>query len=383
MELAISVHDLRKNYGATLAVRGISFDVARGEVFGLLGGHGAGKTTTLEILDGHRPRTAGDVRVLGTDPGRPTREWRERIGLVLQDGEHDPSLTVRETVTQFAGLYPHPRRVDETIALARLGAKRDVLVGELSAGERRRVDIAAGIVGDPELLFIDEPTAGFDPPARGDAWGMVDGMRELGRWDGVLTGQKRHRRTIRRGRCGRPQALPKAVANALGRLCEGHEISIGITQHELARAPFALLDTPFDLDEIADLFVDGIDVRAVHVEASGKRRRVGPWRLAAEELQDGSLALKLAPRRCFLGMVGTKDESGLAIPILGAPDVACLQNRHRAGIHAGKVARPARGARDRDRPGIQSPFNSTTIPNTSAATSPTVMQAVRRAARGP
>jgi ABC-2 type transport system ATP-binding protein len=178
---AISVRDLRKSYGDTAAVRGISFDVAPGEVFGLLGANGAGKTTTVEILEGYRERTAGEVAVLGGDPGRPTRGWRERIGLVLQECELDHSLTVRETVTLFASFYPHPQRIDDTIELAGLGAKRDALVGALSGGERRRVDVALGIVGDPDLLFLDEPTTGFDPSARRDAWAMIEGLRELGK----------------------------------------------------------------------------------------------------------------------------------------------------------------------------------------------------------
>jgi ABC-2 type transport system ATP-binding protein len=179
--MTISVRDLRKSYGDTPAVRGISFDVAPGEVFGLLGANGAGKTTTIEILEGYRPRSSGEVEVLGADPGRPTRAWRERIGLVLQECELDHTLTVRETVTLFASFYRHPRRVDETIELAGLTGKRDALVGSLSGGERRRVDVALGIVGDPDLLFLDEPTTGFDPSARREAWRMIDGLRELGR----------------------------------------------------------------------------------------------------------------------------------------------------------------------------------------------------------
>jgi ABC-2 type transport system ATP-binding protein len=179
--MAISVRDLRKSYGDTPAVLGISFDVAPGEVFGLLGANGAGKTTTIEILEGYRERSSGDVEVLGADPGRPPRAWRERIGLVLQECELDHMLTVRETVTLFASFYAHPRTVDETIELAGLVAKRDALVGSLSGGERRRVDVALGIVGDPDLLFLDEPTTGFDPSARRDAWRMIDGLRELGR----------------------------------------------------------------------------------------------------------------------------------------------------------------------------------------------------------
>ena len=178
---AISVRELRMSYGSTAAVRGISFEVATGEVFGLLGPNGAGKTTTIEILEGYRQRTAGEVAVLGADPGRPTRRWRERIGMVLQECQLDPNLTVRETVTLFARFYPHPRPVDETIELAGLHDKRNARVGTLSGGERRRADVAIGIVGDPELLFLDEPTTGFDPSARREAWSTIEGLRALGK----------------------------------------------------------------------------------------------------------------------------------------------------------------------------------------------------------
>ena len=178
---AISVRDLRMRYGDNEAVRGISFEVATGEVFGFLGPNGAGKTTTIEILEGYRKRTDGDALVLGADPGRPTRAWRERIGLVLQECELDPALTVRELVTLFAGFYPSPRPVEETIELVGLGDKRDARVGTLSGGQRRRVDVAVGIIGDPELVFLDEPTTGFDPSARRDAWNMIEGLQGLGK----------------------------------------------------------------------------------------------------------------------------------------------------------------------------------------------------------
>jgi ABC-2 type transport system ATP-binding protein len=167
-------------YGDNEAVRGITFEVASGEVFGFLGPNGAGKTTTIEILEGYRERTDGDALVLGTDPGHPTRAWRERIGLVLQECELDPALTVRELVTLFAGFYPSPRPVDETIELVGLADKRDARVGTLSGGQRRRVDVAVGIIGDPELVFLDEPTTGFDPSARREAWNMIEGLKELG-----------------------------------------------------------------------------------------------------------------------------------------------------------------------------------------------------------
>jgi ABC-2 type transport system ATP-binding protein len=178
---AISVRDLRKAYRGRDVVRGVSFDVAAGEVFGFLGPNGAGKTTTIEILEGYRARTAGEVHVLGVDPGKPTRRWRERIGLVLQESELDPNLTVRETVALFASFYPSPLRVDETIELAGLGDQRDARIGTLSGGQRRRADVALGIVGDPELLFLDEPTTGFDPSARQAAWDTIDGLRQLGK----------------------------------------------------------------------------------------------------------------------------------------------------------------------------------------------------------
>jgi ABC-2 type transport system ATP-binding protein len=177
----ISVRGLRKAYGEHTAVRGIDLDVAAGEIFGFLGPNGAGKSTTVEILEGYRPRTSGDVFVLGVDPAHPTREWRERIGLVLQDSELEPTLTVRETLRLFSSLYRRPRDVDETIDLVGLGEKRDALVGSLSGGQRRRADVGVALIGDPDLVFLDEPTTGFDPSARRDAWNMIEGLKALGK----------------------------------------------------------------------------------------------------------------------------------------------------------------------------------------------------------
>jgi ABC-2 type transport system ATP-binding protein len=178
---AISVRGLRKSYGDHEAVAGIDFEVGAGEVFGFLGPNGAGKTTTIEILEGYRERSGGEVAVLGIDPGKPTREWRARVGLVLQECELDPLLTVREAVSLFAAFYPAPRPVDETIELTGLGEKRDERIGSLSGGQKRRVDVAIGLVGDPDLIFLDEPTTGFDPTARREAWNMIEGLKELGR----------------------------------------------------------------------------------------------------------------------------------------------------------------------------------------------------------
>ncbi|MGA8218712.1 MAG: ABC transporter ATP-binding protein [Solirubrobacterales bacterium] len=179
-EAAIDVVGLHKAYGEHEAVRGIDFEVARGEVFGFLGPNGAGKTTTIEILEGYRPRTAGDVSVLGTDPGRPTRAWRTRIGLVLQECELNPLLTVEETMKLYASFFPEPRSVDQTLELVGLQGRHGVRVGALSGGQQRRLDVGVGIIGNPELLFLDEPTTGFDPTARREAWNMIEGLKALG-----------------------------------------------------------------------------------------------------------------------------------------------------------------------------------------------------------
>jgi ABC-2 type transport system ATP-binding protein len=180
-DAAISVRGLRKSYGENEAVSGIDFEVGSGEVFGFLGPNGAGKTTTIEILEGYRERSGGEVEVLGVDPGEPTREWRSRVGLVLQECELDPLLTVREAVSLFATFYPTPRPVEETIELTGLREKREARIGSLSGGQKRRVDVAIGIIGDPDLIFLDEPTTGFDPTARRDAWNMIEGLKELGK----------------------------------------------------------------------------------------------------------------------------------------------------------------------------------------------------------
>jgi ABC-2 type transport system ATP-binding protein len=178
---AISVRGLRKSYDGVEAVRGIDFDVAEGEVFGLLGPNGAGKTTTVEILEGYRPRDAGEVSVLGFDPGRAERAFRERIGVVLQQSELWPVLTVREVHRVFAGYYERPRDVDEVIDLIGLAEKRDEQVKTLSGGQKRRLDLGVALVGDPDLVFLDEPTTGFDPAARRNAWELVRSLRGLGK----------------------------------------------------------------------------------------------------------------------------------------------------------------------------------------------------------
>lgn len=177
----VRVDDLRKTYrGGAEALRGVSFEIARGETFALLGPNGAGKSTTIEILEGYRDRTAGDVEVLGQDPQHGGLDWKARLGIVLQSTGEAPAASVRELLTHFAGFYPHPRDVDEVIAAVGLTEKAKTSVRKLSGGQRRRVDVALGIVGRPELLFLDEPTTGFDPEARRSFWDLIRRLQDEG-----------------------------------------------------------------------------------------------------------------------------------------------------------------------------------------------------------
>lgn len=177
----VIVEDLHKSYGDNHAVRGLSLTIEEGEVFAVVGPNGAGKTSTVEILEGHRTRTSGRVDVLGFDPQTGGRAYRERIGIVLQEAGMDERFSVRELVTLYAGFYPAPRPVDEVIELVGLTGKADARTKTLSGGQRRRVDLALGLIGDPDLLYLDEPTTGFDPSARRQAWDVVAGLCELGK----------------------------------------------------------------------------------------------------------------------------------------------------------------------------------------------------------
>jgi len=180
-EPAIVIEGLRKSYDDFEAVKGVDLTIEAGQVFAILGPNGAGKTTTVEILEGYRSRTAGKVSVLGVDPGSPSRSWRERIGIVLQESEQTAMLTVRETLAMYAGYYPHPRSVDETIQLVGLSSKSDTRAGRLSGGQKRRLDVGLALIGNPDLIFLDEPTTGFDPEARREAWDVIASMRDLGK----------------------------------------------------------------------------------------------------------------------------------------------------------------------------------------------------------
>lgn len=179
-DVAVRVHDLHKTYGRKAAVDGVSFDIHHGETFALLGPNGAGKSTAIEILEGYRHRTSGDVRVLGVDPAKGGLDWKARLGIVLQSTGETGLLTVTEQLRHFADFYPNPRDVDEVIAAVGLEAQAKTRVGKLSGGQQRRVDVALGIIGRPELLFLDEPTTGFDPEARQQFWGLIRELKAEG-----------------------------------------------------------------------------------------------------------------------------------------------------------------------------------------------------------
>jgi len=177
----IEVRGLRMSYGGFEAIRGVDLEVRAGEVFAFLGPNGAGKTTTVEILEGFRRRTAGEIAVLGEDPANAGGEWRARIGVVLQESEPEPELTVQECLSLYAGYYPMTRSITETLELVGLSEQSQTRCSWLSGGQRRRLDVGLALVGDPELLFLDEPTTGFDPSARRSAWTVISGLRDLGK----------------------------------------------------------------------------------------------------------------------------------------------------------------------------------------------------------
>ncbi len=179
-DVAVQVHDLHKTYGQRAAVDGVSFEIRRGETFALLGPNGAGKSTTIEILEGYRTRTGGEVSVLGLDPAKGGLHWKARLGIVLQSTGETGLLTVAEQLRHFAGLYPNPRDVDEVIAAVGLEPQAKTRIAKLSGGQQRRVDVALGIIGRPELLFLDEPTTGFDPEARQQFWGLIRRLKAEG-----------------------------------------------------------------------------------------------------------------------------------------------------------------------------------------------------------
>jgi ABC-2 type transport system ATP-binding protein len=213
MSSTVTVHGLRKSYGKVEAVRGLTFEIGSGEVFGILGPNGAGKTTTVEILEGYRERDAGTVNVLGEDPAEAGRVWRGRIGVVLQSSATYGELTVRELLALFAGYYDRPLAVDDVVELVGLGEKRDARVRTLSGGQKRRMDLGIALVGDPELLFLDEPTTGFDPGARRRAWETIRSLRTLGKTILLTTHYLEEAERL----CDRVAVLSQGQIAALGR----------------------------------------------------------------------------------------------------------------------------------------------------------------------
>ncbi|MFG2813568.1 ABC transporter ATP-binding protein [Streptomyces sp. NPDC048410] len=273
MSAAVVVEDLRKSYGTVRAVDGAGFTVERGEIFALLGRNGAGKTTTMEILEGFRARDGGRVAVLGLDPGdRSTaRILRERIGLVLQDIAVEPYLTVRETVTRNAGYYPAPRDVDEVIGLVDLAGQAKQKVRTLSGGQKRRLDLALGMIGNPGLLFLDEPTTGFDPNARRGAWQLVRNLRDAGTTILLTTHYMEE-----------AQALADRVAViSAGRIvAEGTPTTLGGRDSALTRIRFALPpgSTVAELPVAAEPDADGL-VTVESAEPTGTLHRLTGWAL--------------------------------------------------------------------------------------------------------
>jgi ABC-2 type transport system ATP-binding protein len=269
---ALTVAGLRKSYGPVAAVRGVSFTVRRGEIFALLGPNGAGKTTILEILEGFRARDAGSVDVLGMDPGDRAsgRALRERIGLVLQDIAVEPYLTVRETVARNAGYYPAPHDVNEVIGLVGLAGQARQKVRNLSGGQKRRLDLALGLVGRPELLFLDEPTTGFDPAARREAWDVVRGLRARGSTVVLTTHYMDEAQAL---------ADRLAVISAGQVMAEGTPAAIGGRDQARARIRFALPDgcsaADLPLDAVAR---DGL-VTVETAEPTGTLHLLTGWAL--------------------------------------------------------------------------------------------------------
>ncbi len=298
--VAIEVSGLRKSYGSLEAVRGLDFRVDEGEVFALLGPNGAGKTTTLAILEGFRTRTAGEVRVLGEDPARAGRAQRQRVGIVLQGVVSEPYLTVREVLTRNAAYYPNPRPVVEVIEHVGLSEKADARVKTLSGGQLRRLDVGLGIIGDPELLFLDEPTTGFDPTARRSAWELVRQLRGAGTTIVLTTHYMDEAQSL---------ADRVAVINAGVIVAEGTPDTIGGRAQAAARIRFHLpasvtvseLPVPaVDGDGAAELHTDD-PVRALHALTG--------WALERGVALDGLTVDRPSLEDVYLALISEEDEA--------------------------------------------------------------------------
>jgi ABC-2 type transport system ATP-binding protein len=273
-EAAIKVRGLAKSFGAVQAVRGIDLEVAHGEIFAFLGPNGAGKTTTVEILEGFQDADAGEVTVLGVDPAKAPSAWRERVGIVLQESPGELELTVRECMEFYAGLYKRPRGVEETLALVGLREAEAKKSTELSGGQRRRLDVALALIGDPELLFLDEPTTGFDPAARREAWEMLSGLRELGKTIFLTTHYMEEAERL----------ADRIAVIAAGEIVDvGTPRTIGDRDHADTEIAFVLpeglrtTDLPADLLALVESPVDGRQVRMRSVAPLPDLQRLGTW----------------------------------------------------------------------------------------------------------
>jgi len=296
---AVCVRGLVKSYSRVPAVQGIDLDIARGEIFALLGPNGAGKTTTVEILEGYRHRDEGEVSVLGCDPGRERDRMKSQIGIVLQSTGVERYLTVRETVTMYAGFYPHPRSVDEVIDLVGLQAKRNERVIKLSGGQQRRLDVAIALAGDPELLFLDEPTTGFDPSARHEAWGIIKDLASLGKTVLLTTHYM-----------DEAQFLADRVAViARGRIvAEGSPATLGHRDRAQARIRYRLpagVSVPPVLGGAPG--ADGFTETSVHDVVQALHRLTG-WAIDNGVELDGLEVTRPSLEDVYLSLTGTVDE---------------------------------------------------------------------------
>ncbi len=298
--LAVRVRGLVKSYGSVRAVRGIDLDIRSGEIFALLGPNGAGKTTTVEILEGYRRRDGGEVSVLGYDPGRDRAKIKPRVGIVLQQTGVDRYLTVSETVQMYASYYPRPRSPDEVIDLVGLGAKRDSRVTTLSGGQIRRLDMAIALAGDPDLLFLDEPTTGFDPSARREAWEVVKNLASLGKTVLLTTHYM-----------DEAQYLADRVAViAAGRIvAEGPPATLGDRDHAAARIRYRLPDGAIAPSGLTDAPDGNGFVQVASKDVVADLHRLTGWALANSVTLDGLEVTRPTLEDVYLSLTGETDAS--------------------------------------------------------------------------
>jgi len=296
--LAVRVRGLVKSYGSVRAVRGIDLDIRSGEIFALLGPNGAGKTTTVEILEGYRRRDGGEVLVLGYDPGRDRAKIKPRVGIVLQQTGVDRYLTVSETVQMYASYYPRPRSPDEVIDLVGLGAKRDSRVTTLSGGQIRRLDMAIALAGDPDLLFLDEPTTGFDPSARREAWEVVKNLASLGKTVLLTTHYM-----------DEAQYLADRVAViAAGRIvAEGPPATLGDRDHAAARIRYRLPDGAIAPSGLTDAPDGNGFVQVASKDVVADLHRLTGWALANSVTLDGLEVTRPTLEDVYLSLTGETD----------------------------------------------------------------------------